>query len=76
MRQHLCNDLETVTISVYPELHEIKERLLALNALGALMTGSGPTVFGIYADRQRVHHAFDELKKDGRWQLYIAEMLT
>jgi 4-diphosphocytidyl-2-C-methyl-D-erythritol kinase len=76
VRQHLCNDLETVTISVYPELHEIKERLLDLNAMGALMTGSGPAVFGIYADKQRVHHAFDELQNDGRWRLYIAEMLT
>ena len=76
IRQHLCNDLETVTLSVYPELHEIKERLLGLKALGALMTGSGPAVFGVYADRQGVHHAFDELQKDGRWRLYIAEMLT
>jgi 4-diphosphocytidyl-2-C-methyl-D-erythritol kinase len=74
-KQHLCNDLEAVTISAYPELHEIKENLLRLHALGALMTGSGPAVFGIYADKKSVHHAFDELRGDGRWRLYIAEML-
>jgi 4-diphosphocytidyl-2-C-methyl-D-erythritol kinase len=76
VQQHLCNDLETVTLPLYPELYEIKERLLDLHALGALMTGSGPAVFGIYADKQRVHHAYDELQKDDRWRLYIAEMLT
>jgi 4-diphosphocytidyl-2-C-methyl-D-erythritol kinase len=75
VKQHLCNDLETVTISAYPELYEIKEKLLNLHALGALMTGSGPAVFGIYADKKSVQHAFDELRKGDRWRLHIAEML-
>jgi 4-diphosphocytidyl-2-C-methyl-D-erythritol kinase len=75
VKQHLCNDLETVTIPAYPELFEVKEKLLNLNALGALMSGSGPTMFGIYADNKSVHHAYDELQKDNRWRVYIAEML-
>jgi 4-diphosphocytidyl-2-C-methyl-D-erythritol kinase len=74
-QQHLCNDLETVTLPAHPELYEIKERLMGLNALGALMTGSGPAVFGIYPDKKSVHHAFDELCKENRWRLFIAEML-
>jgi 4-diphosphocytidyl-2-C-methyl-D-erythritol kinase len=74
-KQHLCNDLEAVTVSACPELREIKEKLLRLHALGALMTGSGPAVFGVYADSKHVRHAFDELRKDGRWRLYMAEML-
>jgi 4-diphosphocytidyl-2-C-methyl-D-erythritol kinase len=75
VKQHLCNDLETATMSTYPELYEIKEKLLNLHALGALMTGSGPAVFGIYADNKSVHHAFEELQKDNRWRLYVADML-
>ena len=44
------NDLEQVTIGKYPELAEIKNTLLAAGAKAALMSGSGPTVFGIFPD--------------------------
>lgn len=46
------NDLETVTLSEYPLLVQIKEWLLAQGALGALMSGSGPTVFGVFFDKK------------------------
>lgn len=42
------NDLETVTMSRYPELAFIKKQLLAAGAVSALMAGSGPTVFAIF----------------------------
>jgi 4-diphosphocytidyl-2-C-methyl-D-erythritol kinase len=45
------NDLESVTLTSYPVLGEIKEWLLQNDALGALMSGSGPTVFGVYRER-------------------------
>lgn len=45
------NDLETVTLNEYPLLAQMKEWLLAQGALGALMSGSGPTVFGVFPDR-------------------------
>ncbi len=44
----LSNDLESVTIERYPVIGEIKERLVAAGAAGALMSGSGPTVFGLF----------------------------
>lgn len=44
------NDLERVTISSYPEIEGLKQKLLALGAVSALMSGSGPTVFGIFPD--------------------------
>jgi len=44
----LENDLETVTLSRLPELGAIKSWLLDHGALGALMSGSGPTMFGVY----------------------------
>ena len=46
----MTNDLEWVTIGRYPELAEIKRKLLAAGAAAALMSGSGPTVFGIFPD--------------------------
>jgi 4-diphosphocytidyl-2-C-methyl-D-erythritol kinase len=46
----LFNDLEHVTLPAYPRLGEIKDWLVAHQALGALMSGSGPTVFGVFRE--------------------------
>ncbi|BAF58277.1 4-diphosphocytidyl-2C-methyl-D-erythritol 2-phosphate synthase [Pelotomaculum thermopropionicum SI] len=46
----LGNALEPVTVKMYPEVAEIKKKLMEAGALGALMAGSGPTVFGLTAD--------------------------
>ncbi len=45
--QYLHNDLETVTLAMHPEIGRIKETLQTCGVTGALMSGSGPTVFGI-----------------------------
>lgn len=44
----LSNDLEAVTVDRYPLLSELKGFLLGQGALGSLMSGSGPTVFGLF----------------------------
>jgi 4-diphosphocytidyl-2-C-methyl-D-erythritol kinase len=46
------NDLEAVTIKRYPEIGEIKETLKQAGAAGVLMSGSGPTVFGLFLSRE------------------------
>lgn len=46
----LSNDLERVTLAQYPELASIKDNLLEAGAELALMSGSGPTVFGLFSD--------------------------
>lgn len=45
------NDLETVTVSKFPEIEQVKSQLVAHGAVVALMSGSGPTVFGLFAER-------------------------
>lgn len=47
----LFNDLESVTVAAHPVIKEIKEQLLADGAFAALMSGSGPTVFGLFRQR-------------------------
>lgn len=47
----LCNVLETVTIPSYPVIAELKEFLMKNGATGSLMSGSGPTVYGLYQDK-------------------------
>ena len=53
----LDNVLEQVTISNCPEIREIKEALRQNGALGSLMSGSGPSVFGIFDDEEKAKKA-------------------
>lgn len=57
----LGNVLETVTIPEYPVIEEIKQYMKKHGALNALMSGSGPTVFGIYEDEEQAAEAKKEL---------------
>ncbi len=58
----LENVLETVTIPKYPIIRQIKEHLLTMGAEGSLMSGSGPTVFGIFKDKKTVKKALESLR--------------
>lgn len=46
----LYNDLERVTVSMYPEIQGIKDRMMEQGAMVAMMSGSGPTVFSVFND--------------------------
>lgn len=59
MPQGLYNDLEKVTISRFPEIENIKRELLRDGAVGALMSGSGPTVFGLFKDLGSASRSFE-----------------
>lgn len=52
------NILETITIKEYPIIGGIKEKMKDLNALASVMSGSGPTVFGIFDSRQKAENAY------------------
>ena len=56
------NSLEAVSCTDYPVIEEIKSRMLELGACGAMMSGSGPTVFGIFTEQKKAEHAFYEFK--------------
>lgn len=58
----LGNVLESVTLKEYPQLNEIKERILEFGACGALMSGSGPTIFGLFDDKTKAEKAFYQFK--------------
>lgn len=56
------NVLESVTIPAYPVIESIKSKMLELGAAGSLMSGSGPTVFGIFTEKATAEYAFQQLK--------------
>lgn len=61
--QRMENVLETVTIPEHPEIQQIKDLMKKKGALNALMSGSGPTVFGIFDDREKGMRARELLRK-------------
>jgi 4-diphosphocytidyl-2-C-methyl-D-erythritol kinase len=59
---NMCNVLETVTIKKCPQIEELKSKLVEYGALGSMMSGSGPTVFGIFKDNASAYNAYDHIK--------------
>lgn len=57
----LVNDLEPPAMAMEPAIVTIKEELLSLGAAGSLMSGSGPSVFGLFADENRARAAAESL---------------
>lgn len=60
--QNLHNALEPVTFRMHPEVEKIKEQMIRFGADGALMSGSGPTVFGLVAHESRLHRIYNGLR--------------
>ncbi len=69
------NDLERVTMKEFPVIAEIKKLLVGHGAIASQMTGSGPTVFGIFPDRALADKALSKIKgkAPSEWELFIAE---
>lgn len=59
---HMGNVLETVTIPNYPVIDEIKKHMLSHGAVGAMMSGSGPTVFGLFDDEATAKKAYKAMR--------------
>lgn len=71
----LSNDLESVTIPAFPVIDDIKNRLMNLGAVGSLMSGSGPTVFGIFKSFDAAESARREVTMGTNWFAATAETL-
>ncbi len=71
----LHNDLERVTLRLYPVLSEIKELLMAHGAVGSLMSGSGPTVFGIFKNKRDAQKAERELQRSSVGSVFVANSI-
>lgn len=68
----MANVLETVTVPEHPVIDEIKKQMMASGAVNALMSGSGPTVFGIFDDEEKAKKACEDMKASGlARQIYL-----
>lgn len=73
--EKMGNVLETVTIKEYPVIEEIKDIMKEQGAINAMMSGSGPTVFGLFETKEKAEEAYSALKdKPGIQKLFLTTM--
>lgn len=76
MCEKIANVMEDVTIPEYPIIQKVKDILKSNGAVNALMSGSGPTVFGIYDDEEKAKQSMDVLSgKEFVSQLYLTKFI-
>ncbi|MEW6672036.1 MAG: 4-(cytidine 5'-diphospho)-2-C-methyl-D-erythritol kinase [Thermodesulfobacteriota bacterium] len=75
IKRDLHNDFEKIAEEKHPELASIKNVLLKHGAMGALMTGSGSAVFGLYRDRESAEKAYSTLCRHEGRQLFVADVI-
>lgn len=76
MCEKIANVMEDVTIPEYPIIQKVKDILKSNGAVNALMSGSGPTVFGIYDDEEKAKQSMDALSgKEFVSQLYLTKFI-
>ncbi|MBE5968363.1 MAG: 4-(cytidine 5'-diphospho)-2-C-methyl-D-erythritol kinase [Lachnospiraceae bacterium] len=74
LTSHMDNILQTVTVPRYPVIKEIKHQMKKLGAMTALMSGSGPTVFGIYKNPLTAEKACEYFRRnDPEKQVFLTK---
>jgi len=68
----LINSLERTLNKRVMAILKIKKELMRCGALGCLLSGSGPTVFGIFSSQKTASNAARSLRKNKRWQVFVA----
>ncbi|OPZ94818.1 MAG: 4-diphosphocytidyl-2-C-methyl-D-erythritol kinase [Firmicutes bacterium ADurb.Bin419] len=71
--KNMVNVLEAVTVNRYGVIGEIKNKLVELGALGSMMSGSGPTVFGIFGSRMEAENAYKNISRHNKWECILTE---
>jgi len=72
----LVNDLEAVTVKRYRRIKLMKDSLIRMGAAGALMTGSGSAVFGIFGSREKANKAYRTLRRTDDIQAFLAQVIS
>lgn len=75
LSKNMYNVLETVTKEKYPIIQQIEDIMIENNALGAMMSGSGPTVFGLYNNKDDAQKCKEILRQNFK-QIYIVKSHT
>lgn len=74
VKECLWNDLESVTLEAYSDIRDAKRELLGQGAEGALMSGSGPSVFGLFHTQAQAQQACNRLQDPDRWTIILTRL--
>lgn len=75
LARNMKNVLESVTATKYDIINRIKKKLVDLGALGSMMSGSGPAVFGIFADESSAKRAYAQMESSN-WDRYLTRTVS
>ena len=73
--KHLYNVLEPAAMELCPEIGAAKQALMESGADGALMSGSGSSVFGIFHEARKAESACRKLSRNSNWQVFYTQFL-
>ena len=74
LAMHMGNVLEGVTVPMHPEISQIKTLMEEKGAIAAMMSGSGPTVFGIFTEEKKAYEAKTQIRDSGlARQVYVTK---
>jgi 4-diphosphocytidyl-2-C-methyl-D-erythritol kinase len=73
---HLCNDLEAIATQRCPDIAAIKKELIRSGTLGALMSGSGSSVFGLFGSADEARNARQRMQLRPAWQVFQANLIV
>jgi 4-diphosphocytidyl-2-C-methyl-D-erythritol kinase len=70
----LVNDLQATGVKLFPPIARMQARMKALGAMGALMSGSGPTVYGLFPSQENAEKALNAIQGSGNngWTYLVA----
>ena len=72
----LHNDFERVIFEIEPEIERVKKALLEAGAQGALLAGSGSSVFGVFDDEVARNSAAGNLRSEAGWRVFSCHTLS
>ena len=72
----LHNDFEPTVFRLHPEIERARDALLVAGAQGALLSGSGASVFGLFDSQERRGQATEALRREATWQVFTCTTLA
>ena len=69
----LINDLEKLAIAIYPEIKNLGEKLISMDVEAVSMTGSGPTVFGVFNDEKGAKRIYEYFRDSSTFKVFFAQ---
>ncbi|MEP6743401.1 MAG: 4-(cytidine 5'-diphospho)-2-C-methyl-D-erythritol kinase [bacterium] len=76
LRADFENDFESVIFDIHPEIRRAKEQLIVAGAAAAMLTGSGSSVFGVFANSKSQQQALEKIQCEAGWRIFPCDTVS